>query len=33
VPEPPLLAHLEAAARALQAAAAEIAADGPTAAA
>jgi hypothetical protein len=33
VPEPPLLAHLEAAARALQVAAAEIAADGPTAAA
>ena len=31
VPEQPLLAHLEAAARALQAAAAEIAADGPTA--
>ena len=31
VPEPPLLAHLEAAARALQAAAAGIAADGPTA--
>jgi len=31
VPEQPLLAYLEAAARALQAAAAELAADGPTA--
>jgi len=33
VPEPPLLAHLEATARALQAAAGQLAADGPTGAA